>query len=318
VVTHIEENPPFVENRALYLRCREGLVAMATRLKEMGYTLNFQSDWRFLAAIKQHDDGEVTRGTNGKNVLRWLKEDMGFEIDPHAHESTHNYADVAYLIEQLGVKPSGVAGGFLYGPLDQTLQPWWDRMREPIRGWKYPNYEWRCQILWGAGTATHSGEEYYISGLWRPKSREEYFTNDPKGNLISHGHWRIAKDVIDLVDKMRRGDLQPADGMFTAAIGAGQRNLMVGSEDQKHLFQELDLLVPYTRAGAIRWAGLTQQVEIWKNRYGEKPTFYKIPFTRPVGTGLKGKSKLCARVTPRGSLPDRENRRHSRPPMCPA
>ena len=72
---------------------------------------------------------------------------------------------------------------------------------------------------------------------------------------------------------------------------AGQRNLMVGSEAQKNLLGDLDLLVPYTRDGTIRWAGLTQQVETWKNRYGEKPTFYKIPFRRPAGTGAKAKSK---------------------------
>jgi hypothetical protein len=37
---------------------------------------------------------------------------MGMKVDPHGHLVQYNYADLAYFIGSLGVKPTAVLGGF--------------------------------------------------------------------------------------------------------------------------------------------------------------------------------------------------------------
>lgn len=66
-----------------------------------------------LLAVQQFDTGTVIANTNGKNLLRWFVEEKGVICDPHSHENGYNYADVAYLHEQLGIMATKVVGGFL-------------------------------------------------------------------------------------------------------------------------------------------------------------------------------------------------------------
>ncbi len=89
--------------------------------------------------------------------MQYLKQDLGFEIDPHAHETTYSYADVAYLIEQLGVEPSHLPGGLLADPPEKSkLEYLW----EPIQGRQYPSSIWQADFLWGGGTGNHVNETY--------------------------------------------------------------------------------------------------------------------------------------------------------------
>ena len=68
-------------------------------------------------------------------------------------------------------------------------------------------------------------------------------------------------------------------------------NLIPRSTGQRSLFEDLDMLLPYTREGKLKWAGLTEQVEICKSRYGEKPTLFRKPFRRPTGARGKVRTK---------------------------
>ncbi len=77
--------------------------------EEGGY---WESDHPVLRAMAAHEQAALLDETQGKNVLAWMVEDMGMVVDPHGHLTTHNYADLAYLIQELGVSPSGVVGGF--------------------------------------------------------------------------------------------------------------------------------------------------------------------------------------------------------------
>ena len=94
-----------------YLSYRSDLIAKIKLLRQYHVVLNWESDHLVLNAMKKYEKGDLLRATNGKNVLRWMVEDMGMKVDPHGHLVQYNYADLAYLIESLGVKPTRGAGG---------------------------------------------------------------------------------------------------------------------------------------------------------------------------------------------------------------
>ncbi|MEK9155611.1 MAG: hypothetical protein AAB839_03090, partial [Patescibacteria group bacterium] len=118
-VTHNEQPdsgryPDFEHDEDAFWEYREGLVAYADMLYDEGVAYNWQSAWNFLLAATKYDKG--TSSTNGKNIVRYLQEDLGFLVNVHGHPSTYNEADVVYLIDALGAAPSGIMGGFVAAP----------------------------------------------------------------------------------------------------------------------------------------------------------------------------------------------------------
>lgn len=168
IVSHNEEpsakRPDYLNDREFYLQNRALLIQLVNTISAHGAAYNFQSDWNFLQAVIRYDQGDVTKDTGGKNIVRWMAEDKGVEIDPHAHESQYNYADVAALIEQLGVAPSHTVGGFLYLPPGNPQG--WEKHKAGMSGAVYPGYFWRADILWGASTMLHQGDDDRSSGVW--------------------------------------------------------------------------------------------------------------------------------------------------------
>ena len=157
IVSHNEEpnstnHPDFTKDYESYEAYRTGAVNFAEMVYENGAKYNFQSDWNFLLAEQSH--WEDFENTNGKNLLRWLEEDLDFAVDPHAHESTYSIADVAYLMEGLGVTPSNIVGGFIAAPSSESRV---DDFQKEISGWKY-NTSWEADALWGAATGIHSDD----------------------------------------------------------------------------------------------------------------------------------------------------------------
>jgi len=140
-------------------------------MAENGVAFNLQPDWTFLSEVGLYDSGPVVEDTNGKNLIRYFNEDLGTAIDPHGHEVFgHNYDDIAYLIESLGVTPSPVVGGFLYDPPNNYQN--WERFFNPLSGTVYPGYSWSPSILCLGATAGHTGNDdsdsrTYPVLLWR-------------------------------------------------------------------------------------------------------------------------------------------------------
>ncbi|HDL63970.1 MAG TPA: hypothetical protein ENH12_01130, partial [Proteobacteria bacterium] len=96
---HIEESRN-VQRLESYLKERREIRLFAEMMAENGVAFNLQPDWTFLSEVGLYDFGSVVEDTNGKNLIRYFKEDLGTAIDPHGHEVFgHNYADIAYLIE---------------------------------------------------------------------------------------------------------------------------------------------------------------------------------------------------------------------------
>lgn len=108
-VLHYEET--FTQTAQYFMISRNELLELSRFLFENNLKLNLQPDWAFMQAINDFEDEQMRQNTKGKNILRFLVEDLGHEVNPHAHENTYNYADVAYMIKELGVDPGNLAGG---------------------------------------------------------------------------------------------------------------------------------------------------------------------------------------------------------------
>lgn len=266
IVTHNEEPlqgiyPDYVNDEAAFWESREQLVNFAQMLHEEGVAYNYQSDWNFLLAATKYDQG--TPSTNNKNFLRYFSEDLGFEIDPHAHETQYNYADVAYLIEQLGVEPSHVVGGFIAYPVeDSKLEYFWD----DIEGRVYDT-TWTPELLWGGGTANHQNEEaLWTSGIWKPKGESNFSTHDNSAPIAVIGRYKT--NWMGLQELLKQ-DLQPGK-IYTQSVFAGQKDMneQFTEEFRKKIQQ-------FKSNETIVWAGLTEVLHIWETTYNAEPNILK-------------------------------------------
>ena len=219
--THVEDNTPggtlgSAQSRQSYTTLRGRLIATAERFRARDLPWVLQPDWKLLEAARLYEDAQTTASTAGKNVFRYLREDLGVVIDPHSHENGgYNYTDVAYLLDELGVGGSTVIGGHIWDPALLQFQGW-DRFRVAVAGEKYPSASWRGDLLIGAGTPNHVNDPL-VSGVWRPADRDHYFEDDPAGNIVSVGSWHDdVAGVQELVSLYASGTVPP-DQMLTAS-----------------------------------------------------------------------------------------------------
>lgn len=215
--THIEDNTPpgtlgTPTNRTAYLNLRARLLEMGALAGQYDARWSLEPDWKFLLAAQQYETPDVTSNTGGLNVLLYLRDVEGAAIDPHSHENGYNYTDVAYLLETLGVGGSTVIGGHIWDPALPQFQEW-DRFRVPVRGLRYPAAMWRGDILMGSGTPNHVNDPI-ISGVWRPRDRYDYFTDDPAGNITCIGAFR--GDLAGISELLEASRTRPQAGTADA------------------------------------------------------------------------------------------------------
>ncbi|HMT12777.1 MAG TPA: T9SS type A sorting domain-containing protein, partial [Ignavibacteria bacterium] len=245
-----------------------------------GAVWSFQSDWKFLLGVAMFDTGSVVSNTNGKNLIKWMVEDKGIFCDPHSHEANgYNYADIAYLHQQLGITPTKVVGGFLYDTVVNGNN--WENLESGIYGRMYPFYFWQPDILWGGGTPLHVNDPYPL-GAWKPKSMNEYYVHDSTRHLLllAHGCENHIEDTSNiyynvetlrnLVRQIDNGRL-PDSGFYPAfsIFNVGDLN----SSRVLKISQFIDSVNALTAGGRVQWKSLTQIYNIWNSTYGKKPYY---------------------------------------------
>ncbi len=266
-----------LETREQYLLQRQGLVRFGNMIRDHGIDFCWQSDWKFLEGVFRYETEDLKASTNGKNLVRWLKEDIGMSIDPHSHEHYgYNYADVAHLIDSLGVTPTEVIGGHIYDPFSDKFQNW-ERFRTPLQGETYPWAQWTGSILMGSGTPDHTYDPA-PSGIWRPRHAYDYWTHDPGGNIISVGQYTgDVAGVAELVGRYQSGEVDP-ENILTASIYVGQS--FPPGAIQEYENTVVKPLVEMQSRGEIRIVDFVEAVEIWKTQYDERAHVINIPGAR--------------------------------------
>lgn len=283
-----------VTNRRNYLTYRNDLIKRVIILTSRGATLNWQSDHPVLRAMAVFENGRLLRSTNNKNVLRWMVEDQGVEVDPHGHLATYNYADLAYLIAALGVTPSGtIAGVTIYqcGDLPGTLE-WidWTSVVElqgdgSIRGRQFPDAVWTPDMLHGGAMAGH-GYDDSTSGAWNCGAGADFHVHQPAGNVTvigagygadetlvgSDAEYRDAGYLYELADKIATGEL-PAGQLYTASVMVRDNPSSRDVPDTNAALEGfLDAVQPLVDSGQVVYATLGQVREIWRTTYASAPS----------------------------------------------
>lgn len=273
IVTHNEEpdgkpiHPDFTKDETVFWEQRDAVVTFAQMLKELNVGYNWQSDWNFLLAVTMFDDG--TPSTNNKNIVRYLAEDLGMSIGPHAHESTHTYADVAALIDQLGVTPNGVVGGFLLSPANRSKLEY---LRNPIEGDVY-DYTWTPKILWGGGSPGHRADPE-VSGVWLPTNTKNYFTHDENGSLPDVGTYLSNWEGVDELIALQVANKLTPGLIYTSSIMITQDYLLTttGRDDVR---SHIEALQDAVSDGRVVFSDIETVVKIWEEDYNSVPNIYR-------------------------------------------
>ncbi|HWQ65395.1 MAG TPA: hypothetical protein VN372_00845 [Methanospirillum sp.] len=209
----------YAHNLSAYREFRSGIIRISQYLEERGIPWSYQTDWNFLEGTItwEIDDPhpDLLADTDGVNVIAYLSH-HGAEIDPYSHETYgYTYPDIAELIRRTGVEPEPVIGGHIQDPADPHYQNW-SQYIAGAAGKKFPDSSWNASIITGAATYLHK-DEPLVSGIWRPKSPEEYFIDDPNGSMIAMGsfegdpgsvHWLLSAI----------GDGYLPNGIWTASV----------------------------------------------------------------------------------------------------
>lgn len=277
--THIEDNTPAgmlgaAQSRTSYTNLRTRLVELAERARAYNIPWVLQPDWKMLEAALVYEDAATTASTGNKNFVRYLHEDLGVAIDPHSHENGgYNYTDVAHLLEQLGVGGSTVIGGHIWDPALPQFQGW-DRFRVAIPGEKYPAASWRGDLLIGAGTPNHVNDPL-VSGVWRPRDRDNYFADDPDGNIVSVGAWHDdVAGVEELVALYANGTVA-ADVMLTAGWNINPSSIIATDGIAEIERTVLAPIAALRDAGTIVPTDFRSLVTTWETRYGAQAFLYQ-------------------------------------------
>jgi len=290
VVSHNEEdtsanckngpnNDPakYAANRSLLKKLAEGIVAR-------GATFDQQNEWEYLSRVADptYETDSLKAGTGGKNILAYLASLDGerISIDVHHHPSKftmENHADVAGRLAELGVMEQGVVGGFIFSPAASAEV---DAMRGyaaaglvSTKTWSGKKFTWWPKILWGGGSANHASDSE-ASGVWRPKSNADFYTDDPASPLPNLGHYKGNLDftgMADLVAKYKGGML-PKGQMLTVTLMVNQCEMTEASVAAT--LAEIDKYADGVKQGYVVWKTLPGIVAEWKSVYASAPQIF--------------------------------------------
>lgn len=271
--THNEDQPDFVTDKNAYRSYRSSLLQFAQLMKGRNLAWNWQSDWSFLNAVLRYDsESEFASQTEGMNVVRYLHERLGVEIDPHSHEKQgYNYADVAYLVAQTGVEPAPVVGGHIWDPAEATFSNW-PKFVNGLQGSKYPSYTWKPSLLMGAGTPNHRNDPV-ATGVWKPLAPDQFFTDSPSGSLATWGGWDGDENLVGAsVTELERLDRSK---MWTLTYILNQGDMAKPGYLTGTLSPQLDAIAALRDSGRVQVVQFKQGLEAWQTRYGGQGSVYR-------------------------------------------
>lgn len=224
-VTHNEETLNW-NNLPFYSANRTKLISLSNYFHSNGITWNMQSDWVYLTNVLTKETPSVIANTNNKNILRWMYEDKGVEMDPHAHESVYIYPDVVKLMDSIGLPESQLMGGAIYNA-NNGINIWTNLINGQY-GIKFPNKFWQPDYMMGGGTPNHVNDIRYY-GFWNPQSTTNYLTHDISNHLRHFGIGCsikikdtstvavIVNELKDLIQKVQTGQY-PSTGFYLQTI----------------------------------------------------------------------------------------------------
>ncbi len=267
-------------NKDEYLSNRSATVDFAKAIRDAGGAYDMQSEMTYLDQIKKWDTTTVMAATDGKNLVKYLNEFAPGQVavDAHSHEKDgtggFNYADVAKTLIDMGVPTSGIVGGHVANPASEED---WTRFRSPLKALR-SDYQWTAQALWGAASGLHQ-QDQNASGVWRPKSANEYFVDDPNQTLPSIGTYELANDSFGsgldmLMTKYKNGELEKGK-MYTVTLMTKQCAYHRDASIKTSAVAAITKYKAEATSGILVWANLATVLQTWKSTYASQPVILK-------------------------------------------
>ena len=263
------------ENRDAYIETRNQLLHFCEMIHENNIPFNWETDWNFLYGVLKWDTPDVTVNTGGKNIVKYIHEDLNISVDPHSHENIgHNYTDVAFLIDSLGVEPTNVIGGHIWDPDDVNFKNW-ERFRTPLQGNKFPQAVWKGDILMGHGTTKHVNDPE-ASGVWKPKGKYEFWTHDSTSTICAVGQYKSSINGIHELLELYNSGTIPPEKLLTTTIGINQCDL-----DASYInWYEQTIINPLLAlqdSGQVKILLFEQLIDDWRINYDSAGYVYNSP-----------------------------------------
>ncbi len=303
IVSHNEDNYPYLMNPTSYTNIRPKLVQMAQLVAAKGAKWHLGSDHILLRAILANDNGTITASTGGMNVLRYINTTYSNNVqcDPHSHQTTYNYSDVAKFHDSLGVPPGKVISGFTYNGLMNGQD--WEDYQSAKTGSFFPSYSWAPEILWGGATPGHTADPQYY-GVWKPASKTNFLTHNPSNHLINYGHGcRIlvldTSQITPIMNTLRKvvnaiqTGAAPASGFYCTSLILRESSLGNSGFITTKLSNLIDSINVLVTANKMEWRTINQVVNTWKTGYGAQPFLMGCDLT--VLTGVE-ENKLTKKL----------------------
>jgi Secretion system C-terminal sorting domain len=275
-LSHNEETSQW-NGTSYYTLNRGKLITLANAFQSKGITWNMQSDWVYLKNVLDQETPDLKLTTNNKNILRWMYEDKGVEMDPHAHESQYLYPDVVKLMDSIGLPESKVMGGTIYN--DSNGINIWTNLVNGQYGRIYTSHFWKPEYMMGGGTPNHVADLKYY-GFWNPKSPADYLVHDTSVHLVHIGvgcelKIRDTSTVSLIMDQLRevirnvQNGQYPSNGIYLQTIFFGQADLNNNAFFNK-LLEIADSANAIVQSGAAQWKTFKQVYTTWENAGKEK------------------------------------------------
>lgn len=273
-MTHNEETLQW-DNPTFYANNRLKLISLATYFQTNGITWNMQSDWKYLSNVISQDPALITATTNSKNILLWMFEDMGVEMDPHGHETVYIYPDLVHLMDSIGLPESKLIGGGIYNDFNGINI--WTNLVNGQNGSVFPSKFWEPDYLMGGGTPMHVADLNYF-GFWNPQSTTSYLTHDTTSGLRHIGigcdiKIKDTSDIVYILNDLREVIQNVQDGSYPAN-GFYVQNVFFEQADlnsmlfYNNVIEIADSMNAWVLAGDAQWKTLKQSYTLWETVYG--------------------------------------------------
>ncbi len=265
--------PDYLSDTAAFWKQRSDVVELAKMCKDEGVKYNYETDWNFLMALDRYD--KPMPQSNNKTLLRYITEDLGFEVDGSLHGSKYNNADLVYLFNKSGITRNSTIGGFIASPPDSFQ---FDTYKNGITSKLDPSFKWYPEILHAPATYKHINEDQIaFSGIWKPKGKTEFTVHDNNGPLTCVGIYNGEADGLrDLLVKQENNQLLPGK-IYTQTVFLSQNNLNL--DTYRKMIRSFS---KYVSEGKMKWVGIRELVEIWKTDYNSEPNQFLFDAKAPA------------------------------------
>lgn len=215
--------PDYDGNEELMLHFTNALREFGEMAASHGAIINFGSDWTFSKGVEAYDPTFYTD-----------LEDMGHEIDAHAHESCILYEEVREEIINAGGTPTNVASGMGENEIYNQME-------------YFDKYDDAFQILWGVALPGHGVGEEIAGWVWRPSS-DNWLEHDSKGKYIYIGHGESTNSIEHIQEAIENRNL---DRINTYAVFTHPREYKAA---------------PGTEGIPEEWTAKESSYDYWENR----------------------------------------------------